>query len=1481
MSSIVGAALPWVGEKVSDLLARQREASNNMVAGGSGRAGVVDADLTTATAMRMGASSSARARAARAAASCSRRATQLKNGSNSRNRSGSKSGCISPVRRVRRRANASLIAGTSRHEANSNVAAGAAGRTNNDWSPQDKTPKRASVWEPENFQGGGGSSNTTGVPKKRRSTDALAGSNANGLPSPPPGNGNGTVSGTGLHWSGKSSDLTRSKGGDAAVAGVTRSVTGEDIISGKSGAGVGVSVETRVGEGRARGPPSSTHDARVVPPPARSTRGGTIPSALGEGNAGIRERRKPSREEEGQRDVGNLTPYEVSVDVDEAESCPSSLTQQRAEEAGRRAQTERFLAPLPPVGADGDGGRKADLTISNWPPRTDGVSGTGDARVVGGSGDNIIGNGCRNGNSRKACWKTSSASYSNSLASSAPVFSNGVLARRPFSSTGRSFDDGREKSDRSENGGGGIAGAARSLRAVLRGRDAASSEVGSSSCSSTNTHAKEDAEPGVGGGGGAVSAAPEVAPRDGGRLAWCGDRGLLARPPATLQPRQHPLVRSSSLSYPASAKGLASAAGGGAHVAGSSSACDALSGRCSQRQSTAAAAACLGRLDFTAVNVDAAGAAYPSGGGGGSADRHGDVAWGGGVADGGSTAGEGHGRSAGGITSGDQEAGDGPESVTRESREVLVMGSLEVGADDVATMSSSALSVTSREDEESDTEDVYLMVDDRYDPDYHPFAESLLDANSGDESSINMSVAIEQTNHHNEDVAKAKTTRMRARVAAGEAYPTREKTSSHATVLGDDSEECPGESSLASNGSDSSSLQDGDSGGHLSAGEEAPTTRGGGRKKTRKPRAARRRAKASAKAEQCNDMDSKPEPRVAKPRTRTVVEPLVPPQPPPGPRQWPARQANRALVYVAAAQASRRARGFTGWSFPKLPPALVPPSPPLAIEKPQKEGLDVEEEAPGSEARGGIQEGSVMAAADRGKKGRTCVESSKLHSFLGLAKDNPPGVPSPNELGWMSLGRMHTPEGRADIKRQALERKRRALEEIAQRKREELERRRLELEEIAQQRRDELEKRRLELERVAYQKRQEILDALRIKEEIAEARRKRRLNVLFLGMTRVAEYDSRGGLTKGMKRFDLVERMVRDDVNEANMNPLRDTARVLAMEALGHEVRCISKVSTPGESDCENSRRTRAHGGPTGLGRFLATDITNTGASRGFLRKIEASCCLLLEKWENVTFDTVLLDHYWLPDSVVWLNKGYMANDGGLIQNLVRMTKTQLLSDDFEIMLPINQAFFELLLPHFSDLERHFTVEFLVGERLEHLKRSHLALEADDLIPEDVMQHVYGKEPERQVSRMLGVKQPTADVAAVLLKYGVAAEHFCFARFLKLSRNPPPHPALAAVALAASSESAKIAEDMAKVAAESAQVAAESAMAFEAAGLSGALSPTSVPPQQEAGSATSGDGDESHAAAGENEQGSSPRSRSSAGASCPPPSGSGEEDGGT
>lgn len=74
-----------------------------------------------------------------------------------------------------------------------------------------------------------------------------------------------------------------------------------------------------------------------------------------------------------------------------------------------------------------------------------------------------------------------------------------------------------------------------------------------------------------------------------------------------------------------------------------------------------------------------------------------------------------------------------------------------------------------------------------------------------------------------------------------------------------------------------------------------------------------------------------------------------------------------------------------------------------------------------------------------------------------------------------------------------------------------------------------------------------------VQEELAEARRKRRLNVLFLGMTRVAEYDAKGGLAKGMKRFGLVERMVREDVNEANMNPLRSVV-----------VRALSRTAAEG-----------------------------------------------------------------------------------------------------------------------------------------------------------------------------------------------------------------------------------------------------------------------------------------------------------------------------
>lgn len=71
---------------------------------------------------------------------------------------------------------------------------------------------------------------------------------------------------------------------------------------------------------------------------------------------------------------------------------------------------------------------------------------------------------------------------------------------------------------------------------------------------------------------------------------------------------------------------------------------------------------------------------------------------------------------------------------------------------------------------------------------------------------------------------------------------------------------------------------------------------------------------------------------------------------------------------------------------------------------------------------------------------------------------------------------------------------------------------------------------------------------------------------------------------------------------------------------------------------------------------------------------------------------------------------------------------------------------------------RHFTVEFLVGERLAHLKSSHLALAADDLIPEHIMQHVYGKEPERQVC-LCGAGDV---VVVVVVNAAVAVDSFSF-----------------------------------------------------------------------------------------------------------------------
>ncbi|CAM9510067.1 unnamed protein product [Ectocarpus sp. 12 AP-2014] len=284
----------------------------------------------------------------------------------------------------------------------------------------------------------------------------------------------------------------------------------------------------------------------------------------------------------------------------------------------------------------------------------------------------------------------------------------------------------------------------------------------------------------------------------------------------------------------------------------------------------------------------------------------------------------------------------------------------------------------------------------------------------------------------------------------------------------------------------------------------------------------------------------------------------------------------------------------------------------------------------------------------------------------------------------------------------------------------------------------------------------------------AEVRRteagEKRKRALFLGVTFVEEHDAEflGERAKRVRRFKTLERKLRNKVTEGNMNPLRDTVRVLATETQGYRVSCVSKVSVsrgPGSA---------AKGRPVSRRHLLETDMSNTTASRGLLRGVKG-------KWGDVKFEKVLLDHFWLPDSETWLNKNYMANDGGLIRNLISMTKpeTRLLSDDFEVILPINRGFLELLLPHFSDLDKHFTVAFLVGQGLNDLKKSHLALQAGDLIPDDIMMGVYGKNKERQLS-ILGVKEPTQEMVKVLRNHGVEPWNFGHARFLRLTKSAGP-----------------------------------------------------------------------------------------------------------
>ncbi|CAN0115909.1 unnamed protein product, partial [Ectocarpus fasciculatus] len=121
----------------------------------------------------------------------------------------------------------------------------------------------------------------------------------------------------------------------------------------------------------------------------------------------------------------------------------------------------------------------------------------------------------------------------------------------------------------------------------------------------------------------------------------------------------------------------------------------------------------------------------------------------------------------------------------------------------------------------------------------------------------------------------------------------------------------------------------------------------------------------------------------------------------------------------------------------------------------------------------------------------------------------------------------------------------------------------------------------------------------------AEARRteagEKRKRALFLGVTFVEEHDAEflGEQAKRVRRFKTVEKKLRNKVTEGNMNPLRDTVRVLATETQGYRVSCVSKVSVsrgPGSA---------AKGRPVGRRHLLETDMSNTTASRGLLRSVK------------------------------------------------------------------------------------------------------------------------------------------------------------------------------------------------------------------------------------------------------------------------------------
>lgn len=208
------------------------------------------------------------------------------------------------------------------------------------------------------------------------------------------------------------------------------------------------------------------------------------------------------------------------------------------------------------------------------------------------------------------------------------------------------------------------------------------------------------------------------------------------------------------------------------------------------------------------------------------------------------------------------------------------------------------------------------------------------------------------------------------------------------------------------------------------------------------PQAAERRAlrRAAAAAEAAARTN-----RSARASRKAIgKEPIVTPPPPPGPRKWPARPLNRALVYAAAAEASRRARGFTGWVFPALPPPPPPPprppSPPPQVQVPvsvpeesvAEKNVDdnggAEDVGEGIEGNDAEEETVSVEGVGKGARRKRGKRGNSDNMFLGFARDNPPEKTNPNKYGWLPPDPLLTEEGRAAARQRAIER-------IAERKR--------------------------------------------------------------------------------------------------------------------------------------------------------------------------------------------------------------------------------------------------------------------------------------------------------------------------------------------------------------------------------------------------------------------------------------------------------------